>query len=266
MLAEFELGSALVQGMSKHDALQWIETITVEELNYHKLIFDRPVLLDFLEQGHVSGDPWYTTLPPDEGARNFIFGLVQQQFNVLFASAFESNDIGRLQQLKRFELPELDKKGPYYYAAAANLFTAYYHQLTPLVQDFTREKVIALKEFGEQPFIRTIAALPSYFDAMRNEFASTLIQAVEKLADDDVGARAEAHSLSKIARSIAVSEDIKATAKRLANQHVEGYNPAGISPTEQGSTHAAPSKRRYGCIIAAIIVFVVLRLLMMLLR
>jgi len=268
LLAEFDLGAGSLQGISQHDALQWLENISSDELRYHKLIYERPVILNFLEHDEVSGDPWYATLPDDDRARAFILGLVQQQYNALFAKGFQSNDIQRLEQLKAFELPELDKKGRYYYSATANLFTSYYHQLNALLQDFSPEKVNAFRAFGEQHFFETIASLPPYFDSMRNEFANALLQAADKLADDSIKAVDVAFMLSNIARAVAASREIKETARRFSNQHVEGRTFAGNSPSRQSTSlpDAAPRKKNYGCIIAAVIVFVVIRLLTMLLR
>lgn len=264
MLAEFELAGPGVQGLSKHDALRWLDTLSAVELYHHKLIYDRPVILEFLENGNVSGERWYHTLPADEAATTFILSQVQQQFNALFASAFQANDIERLEQLKAFELPELEKKGRYYYSGAAHAFGAQYHQLTALVQNVSADTVNELSAFVSQPFIRTMAILPAYFDSMRNEFASMLLQAVPNLTDDKVRATSVAYSVAAAARSVAASAELKATAKRTANQHVEGRTLSGAST--HGTTDASPPKKKnYGCIIAAVIVFVVLRLLLTLL-
>jgi len=265
LLAEFELGGAEVQGMSKHDALQWLDTLNADELRYHKLIYDRPVILAFLESGQVSPGRWYEGLPSDDGARTFIQGLVQQQFNTLFTDAFQKNDVARIWELSKFDLPEIDKKGRYYYGGAMNLLTSYYHQVVDIAQKANTNAAL-LQQFLAQPFFISIAALPPYFNAMRNELAITLMQAAGKLTGDDVKDHMKdyyaASLLVTTARSVAAAADITAQANAKLSDFVEKTDgtPRAIKHPD---AHEEPKKSYRGCIIAVFVIITLLRLLMM---
>ncbi len=265
LLAEFELGGAEVQGMSKHDALQWLDSLNADELQYHKLIYDRPVILAFLEKRQVSPGRWYEGLTADDRARSFIQAFVQQQFNTLFTEAFQKNDVARLHELAKFELPEIDKKGRYYYGGAMNLLTSYYHQVVDIAQKATTNAAL-LQQFLAQPFFKSIVALPPYFNAMRNELAITLIQAAGKLTDDDVKDHLKdyyaASLLVTTARSVAASADITRQANEKLSDFVEktdGTPRAVKHPDAQEE----PKKSYRGCFIAGFVIITLLRLLMM---
>jgi hypothetical protein len=227
LLAEFDLGSAGVQSTSKNDALLWLDNINENELAYHRAIYDRPAILQFLESGQVWDLHWYNALPEDDRLRAFIQGLVQQQFNTLFSNAFQADDVVRLQELSKFELPEIEKKGRYYFQGAMNQLTGRYHQLADLAKNSTTAGASALHQFAGQSFFKTLQALPPYFTAMRNEFANTLLQASEKLAADEVQAYTEASYLAARARLVAVSPDIvKLAAARYAELKSQTGNVA----------------------------------------
>jgi len=270
LLAEFDLGSTEVQGMSKHDALQWLDNLNADELGYHKLIYDRPAILMFLEKGEVSKERWYEGLPSDDRAGSFIQGLVQHQFNSLFSDAFQKNDVTRLWTLATFDLPEVDKKGRYYYSGAMNLLTSYYHQFVDIAQKANTNAAL-LQQFLDQPFFGSMGALPPYFNAMRNEFAITLLQTAEKLTDDEVKDHMKdyyaASLLLKTARSVAASPEIvKQASAKFAGvvEKTSGTSRAILHPDVQAQQE--PKKTSYkGCLIAGFIIITIIRLLMLVL-
>gem|GEM_PF-1733962 len=244
LLAEFELGSASVAGMSKHDALEWLENLDPDELYYHKLIYERSVILNFLEKGKASPERWYTFLPADDKARAFIQNLVQQHFDTAFAKAYRENNTARLVQLGKFELPELERKGRFYFATTMSQITGYYHQLLALAQNLDKDKdkntIQALEQFVQGRFFKTMGSLPPYFDAMRNEFARTLLQAAKTLASDEVKAK---ESLLIAASGIAVLPEL---VKEAYSHYFSVRDISGLSDTFNARHYTSSSTRQTG--------------------
>ncbi len=173
--------------------------------------------------------------------------------------------MARLQELGKFDLPETDKKGRYYYSGAMNLLTSYYHQVVDIAQKASANAAL-LQQFLAQPFFKSIVALPPYFNAMRNELAITLVQAAEKLTGDDVKDHQKdyyaASLLVTTARSIAASAKITTQANEMLSDFV-GKTDGTPRAIKHPDAHEEPKKSYRGCIIAGFVIITLLRLLMM---
>jgi hypothetical protein len=257
LLAAYEVDDKGITDFSKNDLLQWFDNLKPEELKFHKYIFDHKALLDFLEHGKVTPGDWHSGLPDDAALQNFILTRVQQQYDQLFAEAFRTADHKRLKELSGFHLPDIEKKGRYYYTGTLNLLTSYYHQLLQLTNDWNASREPQLREFITLPFLFIIPALPPYFQSMRDEFALTIIRFAADLCDDKFKQRSFAQELANVSRTLAPSPTALSTIEAIEKEKI--FNEKSPDSSSSGGSN------RKGCIAWAIAIFLLLNLLRILL-
>jgi hypothetical protein len=261
LLAEFEVDDKGVAGFSKNDLLQWFDNLKPEELQFHKYIYNNKTLLEFLEHGKVTPGDWHTGIPDDASLQHFVLSRVQQQYDHLFAEAFRAADNKRIKELSRFSLPDIEKKGRYYYTGTLNLLTSYYHQLLQLTREWNAAREPQVREFISLPFLFILPALPPYFQAMRDEFSVTIIRFAAELCDDKFKQRAFAQELANVSRTLAPSASALSTIESLEKEKI--FNEKSESATSSSSTSEGSSKK--GCVTVVIVIFVLITLLRILL-
>lgn len=256
LLAEFEIDDKGVAGFSKNDLLQWFDNLKPEELRFHKYIYDNKTLLEFLEHGKVTPGDWHSGLPDDASLQHFVLSRVQQQYDHLFAEAFRAADHKRIKELSRFSLPDIEKKGRYYYTGTLNLLTSYYHQLLQLTKDWNKAREPQVREFMSLPFLFIIPTLPPYFQAMRDEFAVTIIRFAAELCDDKFKQREFAQELANISRTLAPSASALSTIESVEKEKI--FNEKSESSAASSSSEGSSKK---GCIAWVVAIFLLLNLL-----
>jgi hypothetical protein len=252
LLAELELSEQNIVDFSKNDLLQWFDNLKAEELAFHRYIFENKSLLNFLETGTVTPGDWTQTLPVDQALQHFVLREVQKQYDHLFAEAFRSSDSQRIKELSAFTLPDIEKKGRYYFSEALNLLTAHYHQLLQFTKNWEPQQESQLREFLSLPFFSIIAILPSYFQAMRDEFAVTLMQLGEKVSDEKHKQYALAKEIAQMSRAIGPSAAVRVTIGQIEKEKILSRK------TEEP---AVEKKGRKGWVAWVIFIFLLLNLL-----
>lgn len=251
LLAEFELQDSIA-GFSKNDLLQWFDNLNAEELTYHKYIYENKPLLIFLEEGQVTPGDWIESLPNDSALQSFVFKEVQQQYDQLFTEAFRNSAPPRIKELSSFALPDIEKKGRYYYAGALNLLTANFHQLLLISRNWDVVHEPQLREFMSLPFFRLFPVLPPYFQAMRDEFAITLIHLAEQLCEEKFKQFQLAKDVALMSRAIGPSDKALGTIMLIEKKKI----------LTKGNNEAIPEKKsKRGCVAWVILIFVLLNLL-----
>lgn len=189
ILAEAELkGNDSNSRASANELLQWLDNIKPEELRYHHVIFKNKPLLQFLEEGIIAKESCHLQFAEstsEPALQNFVSALIQKQYDFYFAEAFRNKDLEKIRELSKFQLPDLDKKGRYYYAATTSQLSAYYHQLLQITRNWAPQHEQQLLDFLRLPLFDLLRALPPYFQPMRQEFANLLLEFSRVLKNED---------------------------------------------------------------------------------
>ncbi len=264
ILAEFELmGAELKNGLSKDEVMRWIDSLKSEELPFHKRIYENKILLNFLENGQVSTEDWKKQLSPATTEPHFfdhIFALVSEKYDQLFAEAFKNLDSEKLRKLNGFHLLDTEKRGRYYYTSTVKLLKFQYQQLLQAHGQVSESKqpAVNLELFFKQTYLQALNALPTYFQAMRDELAIALTNLAAELGNEKNKQYQLVSEVLFAVNKIIVSPQAQKTISAIRKEQI---HREGIVTDY---SEATPKNRR-GCVVWVIGILILLKIIGLLL-